>query len=51
MRDRGAAHTAREEGWYLLETLALTGFLVSQPALDTFGRSPETFICGPEAGG
>jgi len=34
----------REEGWYLLETLALTGFLVTQPVLDTFGNSPETFI-------
>ena len=34
----------REECWYLLEVAALTGFLVTQPVLDTFGRSPETFI-------
>src|SRR5215217_6113372 len=34
----------REEGGYLLELLAVTGFAVTQPVLDVFGRSAETFV-------
>jgi hypothetical protein len=34
----------REELRYFLEIAALTGFVVAQPVLDVFGRSPETFV-------
>lgn len=34
----------RVELGYLLELAALCGFVFTQPVLDTFGRSPETFI-------
>ena len=34
----------REELRYFLEIVALTGFVVAQPVLDVFGRSPETFV-------
>ena len=48
--DTPKGRTTREEGRYLLEILALTGFLVCQPVLDTFGRSPETFITRGSSG-
>lgn len=34
----------REELRYFIEIVALTGFVVAQPVLDVFGRSPETFV-------
>lgn len=43
-RRAGVPEWVREEGRYLLEVLALTGFALAQPVLDPLGRSPETFV-------
>jgi hypothetical protein len=40
----GMRSRVRAELRYFLEILALTGFVVAQPVLDVFGRSPETFV-------
>jgi Sulfatase len=40
----GLRSRVRAELRYFLEILALTGFVVAQPVLDVFGRSPETFL-------
>ena len=40
----GRRERLREELRYFLEIAALTGFVVAQPVLDVFGRSPETFV-------
>ena len=41
----------REELRYFLEIVALTGFVIAQPILDVFGRSPETFVFRGADGG
>lgn len=44
MESQESGPVARMELKSFLEILTLTGFIVAQPVLDVFGKSPETFV-------